>query len=119
MVRFADKPAHQILILSPAPGARTHGSSTNRPSTSLPGGNPTTTCCVPPGPDGRRRAMCRPLMPVEYDFCAAHLQIHAPSRSKRARVLASAGQINGTSGHEEAAAQGLMAEESIAALALM
>lgn len=104
IVRFADKPSHQIFI---EPESRTlpelyiQGFSTGLPEDvqlavlrSLPG-------C-------EQARMIRPAYSVDYDYVPA-TQINVTLMAKQCEGLFLAGQICGTTGYEEAAAQGLIA----------
>jgi tRNA uridine 5-carboxymethylaminomethyl modification enzyme len=102
--RFSDKNSHQIF-LEPE-GYETDVVYMNGFSSSLPediqlAGMRTIT--------GMEKVeMVRPGYAVEYDFFPPH-QIHLTMETKLVQGLFFAGQINGTSGYEEAAAQGLLA----------
>jgi tRNA uridine 5-carboxymethylaminomethyl modification enzyme len=104
VVRFADKESHQ-LFLEPE-GRRTREIYVNGISTSLPRDVQDAMVRMVPGLE--RAVIMRYGYAVEYDYCPPD-QLFAPLASKRVAGLFCAGQINGTTGYEEAAAQGLLA----------
>jgi tRNA uridine 5-carboxymethylaminomethyl modification enzyme len=103
-VRFADKGRHQ-LFLEPE-GIATDEIYVNGFSTSLP--FEVQVEMVKSIVGCEQAEILRPAYAVEYDF-SHPTQLNASLETKVCRNLFLAGQINGTSGYEEAAAQGLMA----------
>ena len=104
IVRFADKDRHQ-LFLEPE-GLRTNEIYVQGMSSSLPAVVQVDFMQTIPGLEHCK--MMRAGYAIEYD-CLNPLQLTASLEHKTISGLFSAGQSNGTSGYEEAAAQGLMA----------
>ncbi|UCE19056.1 MAG: tRNA uridine-5-carboxymethylaminomethyl(34) synthesis enzyme MnmG [Gemmatimonadota bacterium] len=109
VVRFADKDSHQI-ILEPE-GLGTNEFYVNGFATSLPEEIQTEALHTILGLE--KATIIRPGYAIEYDYVPP-TQSYPWLETKKVRNLFLAGQINGTSGYEEAAAQGLMAGINVA-----
>jgi len=112
VVRFADRERHQ-LFLEPE-GLESREIYVNGLSTSLP--RDVQEAMIHSIPGLEDAAIVRYGYAIEYDYYPPH-QVRSTLESRRIRGLYFAGQVNGTSGYEEAAAQGLIAGIN-AALAL-
>ena len=111
VVKFADKDRHQ-LFLEPE-GHDTNEVYLNGFSTSLPAGMQQDLLRMIPGLEAVR--IIRPGYAIEYDYVDPR-ELGPDLQCRRIAGLFHAGQVNGTTGYEEAACQGLLAGINAAAL---
>jgi len=102
--RFAERDRHQIFV--EPEGWRTHEIYVNGFSTSLPEDVQYKALTKIPGFENAK--MFRPGYAIEYDYFPP-MQLDLTLETKLVKHLFFAGQINGTTGYEEAASQGLIA----------
>lgn len=104
VMRFADKKSHQIFV--EPEGLNTHELYPNGISTSLPFDTQVKMVRLIKGFENAH--ITRPGYAIEYDFFDPR-DLHYSLETRFVKGLYFAGQINGTTGYEEAAAQGLLA----------
>ena len=104
-MRFADKDSHQIFLEPEGrdtPEIYVQGFSTGLPE-------PIQLQLLRSLPGLEQAVMLRPAYSVDYDYSARHPAANRRWKPNACEGLFSAGQLNGTTGYEEAAAQGLVA----------
>jgi tRNA uridine 5-carboxymethylaminomethyl modification enzyme len=104
IVRFADKIRHQIFLEPEDEKISTI--YCNGLSTSVPKDIQEQMLKLMPGTENAR--IVHYAYAIEYDYCPP-IQLQVSLETKKIRGLFMAGQVNGTSGYEEAAAQGIIA----------